>query len=81
MSPDSALVVFTSLGFAAVFLALIIGMTGQNAEEMIAGISGMTPAARRQAQFDQLDYMTRVADGAIEARRLGKRMPADYDML
>jgi hypothetical protein len=79
MSPDSALIVFTSLGFASVFLALLIGMRAQDSGEMLAGISSMTPAAKRQAQFDQLDYMTRVADEAIEARRLGKRMPADTD--
>ncbi len=79
MSPDSALIVFTSLGFASVFLALLIGMRTQDGGEMLAGISSMTPAAKRQAQFDQLDYMTRVADEAIEARRLGKRMPADVD--
>jgi hypothetical protein len=33
----------------------------------------MTPTARRHAQFEQLDHMTRVADEAIEARRIGKR--------
>lgn len=75
MSPDSALLIFTSLGFAAVFLALVVGIAGQDASEIVANISGMTPAAKRQARFDQLDYMTRVADDAIEARRLGKRLP------
>jgi hypothetical protein len=79
MSPDSALIVFTSLGFASVFLALVVGMSGQDANEIMAGISGMTPAAKRQAKFEQLDYMTRVADDAIEARRLGKRFPSDID--
>jgi hypothetical protein len=79
MSPDSALVVFTSLGFASVFLALVIGIGGHNAEEIVAGIAGMAPNARREARFAQLDYMTRVADDAIEARRLGKRLPADID--
>lgn len=39
----------------------------------------MTPNARRQAQFDQLDNMARVADQAIEARRLGKRAPFTQD--
>lgn len=77
MSPDSALIVFTSLGFASVFLALVVGMSGQDANEIMAGISGMTPSAKRQAKYDQLDHMTRVADDAIEARRLGKRLPAD----
>jgi hypothetical protein len=77
MSPDSALVIFTSLGFASVFLALVIGMSGQNANEIMAGISGMSPSAKRQAKFEQLDHMTRVADDAIEARRLGKRLPAE----
>jgi hypothetical protein len=79
MSPDIALVVFTSLGFASVFLALIIGISGQDAGDLVTGITNMTPSARRQAQFEQLDYMTRVADEAIEARRLGKRAAFPQD--
>lgn len=75
MSPDAALVVFTSLGFAAVFLALVIGITGRDPGELVSDLANMTPGARRQAQFAQLDYMTRVADEAIEARRLGKKSP------
>ena len=81
MSPDAALIVFTSLGFASVFLALIIGLSGQDPVDMVATITSMTPSARRQAQFKQLDYMTRVADEAIEARRLGKRAPFLQDSL
>jgi hypothetical protein len=80
MTPDSALIVFTSLGFASVFLALLIGMGGKDASEMIAGMASMRPAARRQARFDQLDEMTRMADDAIEARRLGKRGPNPFDI-
>lgn len=76
MTPDAALVVFTSLGFASVFLALVIGITGHDPADLMTGIANMTPGARRQAQFEQLDYMTRVADEAIEARRLGKRAAA-----
>ncbi len=79
MSPDAALVIFTSLGFASIFLALVIGITGHDASDLVTGISNMAPAARRQAQFEQLDYMTRVADEAIEARRLGKRSPFQQD--
>jgi hypothetical protein len=75
MSPDAALVVFTSLGFAAVFLALVIGITGRDPGELATDLANLTPGARRQAQFAQLDYMTRVADEAIEARRLGKTSP------
>lgn len=73
MSPDAALVVFTSLGFASIFLALIIGITGHEPADLVLGIANITPTARRQAKFEQLDYMTQVADEAIEARRLGKR--------
>ena len=72
MSPDSALVIFTSLGFASIFLALVIGITGTEPADLVTGIANMTPSARRQAQFEQLDYMTRVADEAIEARRVGR---------
>lgn len=79
MSPDAALIVFTSLVFAAVFLALVIGITGHEPADVAAGIANMTPSARRQAQFEQLDYMTRVADEAIEARRLGKRAAFPQD--
>lgn len=79
MSPDAALVVFTSLGFASIFLALVIGITGTEPADFVTGIANMTPNARRQARFEQLDYMTRVADEAIEARRLGKRAPFVQD--
>ena len=80
MTPDAALVVFTSLGFASMILALVIGITGHEPADVVAGIANMTPTARRQAKFEQLDHMTRVADEAIEARRLGKRaaFPQDH---
>jgi hypothetical protein len=81
MSPDSALVVFTSLGFASIFLALVIGITGHEPADVVAGIANMTPSAKRQAQFEQLDYMTSVADEAIEARRLGKRSSFSQDRI
>jgi hypothetical protein len=80
MTPDSALIVFTSLGFASVFLALVVGLAGRDAGELVSGIANMRPAARRQARFDQLDEMTRMADEAIEARRLGKRTPNPFDI-
>ena len=79
MSPDAALVVFTSLGFASIFMALVIGITGAEPADLVTGITSMTPNARRQAKFEQLDYMTRVADEAIEVRRLGKRAPFAQD--
>jgi hypothetical protein len=79
MSPDAALVVFTSLGFASIFLALVIGITGHEPADLVVGIANMTPAARRHAKFEQLDYMTRVADEAIEARRIGKRAAFPQD--
>ncbi|MCC5647812.1 hypothetical protein LC607_33870 [Nostoc sp. CHAB 5824] len=81
MSPDAALVVFTSLGFASIFLALVIGITGREPADLVTGITNMTPAARRKAQFEQLECMTRVADEAIEARRIGKRtaFPQGHD--
>ncbi len=80
MSSDSSLIVFTSLRFAAVFLALVIGMAGRDMGEIIADVAAMRPSMRKQAKFDQLDYMTRVANDAIEARRLGKRnVPGQMD--
>lgn len=79
MSPDSSLIVFTSLGLASIFLALVIGITGHKPADVVAGIANMTPSARRQARFEQLDHMTRVADEAIEARRLGKRAAFQHD--
>jgi len=73
MTPDVTLVVFTYLTFASIFLAIVIGITGEDPSDLVAGIANMTSSAQRQAQFEQLDYMTRIADEAIEARRLGKR--------
>ena len=81
MSPDAALVVFTSLGFASIFLALAIGITDHEPADLVTGITNMTPNARRQAQFELLDYMTQVADEAIEARRLGKRSSFPEDLV
>lgn len=79
MSPDAALVVFTSLAFASVFLALAIGISETDPAEIVTGIASITPSARRQAQFDQLDHMTSVADEAIRSRRLGKRLQSPLD--
>jgi hypothetical protein len=79
MSPDAAIVVFAALGFASIFLALVIGITGTEPADLVTGIANMSPNARRQAQFEQLDYMTRVADEAIESRRLGKRTAFTQD--
>jgi hypothetical protein len=73
MSADTMLIAFSSLGFAAVFLALIIGMTDRDAGEIVSSVSNMTPSARRAARIEQLDKLTRIADEAIEARRLGRR--------
>lgn len=68
------LVAFSSLFFAASFLALVMVITDRDPRLLVEAVSGMSPAARRQAQFDQLDEMTRIADAAIEARQLGKRL-------
>ena len=67
------LVAFSSISFAAAFLALLLVMSGRDPR----AIAAMTPGARRQARQAQLDEMTRVADAAIEARRLGKRFTRD----
>ena len=72
MSPDGMLIAFSSLGFASVFLALIIGMTDGDPGKLVASVGGMTPGARKQARFEQLDELTRIADEAIEARRDGR---------
>ncbi len=77
MSPDITLLFMSSLGFAAVFLALIVGMSDSDAGDMVAAVANMAPSARRQAQIERLDNMTRLADEAIEARKLGKRINAD----
>jgi hypothetical protein len=68
------LVAFSALFFAAAFLALIMVMTDRDPRTIVSAVSGITPAARRQARFEQLDEMTRIADAAIEARQLGKRI-------
>jgi hypothetical protein len=74
MSPDAALVAITSLGFASVFLALIIGLTDGDAKSLISSVSSLTPAARKQAQIAHIQYLTSVADDAMEARRSGKKL-------
>ncbi len=73
MSAGVLLITISSLTFAASFLALLMLMTDNDPSSIALAVSGMTPAARRQARWDQLDEMTRIADTAIEARRLGKR--------
>ena len=47
MSPNSALVVFTSLGIASVSLALMIGITGNEPAELVAGIATLNPGERQ----------------------------------
>jgi hypothetical protein len=74
MSPDTTMVAVTSLGFASVFLALVIGLADRDAKSMVEAISNLTPAARKQAKIDHLEYLTGVADEAIEARRNGKKL-------
>jgi hypothetical protein len=74
MSPDDALIAVTSLGFASVFLALVIGLSDGDAKALMASVSNMTPAARKQARIDHLRYLTSVADEAMEARRSGKKL-------
>ncbi len=74
MSPDNALIAITSLGFASVFLALIIGMTDGDAKALMSSLAEMTPAARKQARLAHLHYLTGVADEAMEARRTGAKL-------
>jgi hypothetical protein len=74
MTPDDALVVITSLGFASVFLALVIGATDGDAKALVSTVTSMTPTARKQARIEHLQYMTSVADEAMEARRTGKKL-------
>jgi hypothetical protein len=73
MSADAMLITISSLGFASVFLALIIGLADRDAAKIMSTVTAMTPGARRQARIDQLDELTRIADEAIEARQLGRR--------
>ena len=77
MSGGMLLITLSSLAFAASFLALVMVMTDNDPRSVAATMSGMTPTARRQARWAQLDEMTRIADTAIEARRLGKRFTRD----
>ncbi len=77
MTDGMLLIAFSSLCFAASFLALVMVMTDHDPRSVASAMAGMTPAARRQARLAQLDEMTRIADTAIEARRLGKRFTRD----
>jgi hypothetical protein len=73
MSADAMLITFSSLGFASVFLALIVGLADRDPATILSTMTAMTPGARKQARINQLDELTRIADEAIEARSLGKR--------
>ncbi len=73
MSPDTMLIAFSSLGLASVFLALIIGLADRDATAIVSSVSSITPGARKAARIEQLDELTRIADEAIEARRVGRR--------
>jgi hypothetical protein len=77
MSGGMLLITFSSLSFAASFLALVMVMADKDPRTIASTVSAMTPSARRQARLEQLDEMTRIADTAIEARRLGKRFTRD----
>lgn len=74
MSPDATLIAFTSLGFASVFLALVIGLSDRDAKSLATSVANLTPGARKRARIDHLNYLTSVADEAIEARRNGKKL-------
>lgn len=73
MSADTMLIAFSSLGFASVFLALIIGLSDRDPKKIVAAVTGMTPGGRKQARINHLDELTQIADEAMEARRLGRR--------
>jgi hypothetical protein len=49
-------------------------MSGGDAKALASSVSKMTPAARKQARIDHLNYLTEIADEAIEARRNGKKL-------
>jgi hypothetical protein len=72
MSPDTMLIAFSALGLASVFLALIIGLADRDAAKLVSTVSNMTPTSRRQARIEQLQELTRIADEAIEAKRMGR---------
>jgi hypothetical protein len=74
MSPDTTIIAITSLGFAAVFLALVIGIADRDARSLVDAVANLSPAARKQARIDHLNYLTSVADEAIDARRNGKKL-------
>ena len=59
---------------APVIPVIVIGMSGGDAKALASSVSKMTPAARRQARIDHLNYLTEIADEAIEARRNGKKL-------
>ncbi len=79
MSPDTIMLLFTSLSFATVFLALVIGLGGDEIS-LLDTMNSFTPSAKRLAQNAALDRMIRTADEAIEARRLGKRIDPNWDI-
>ena len=47
MSPNPALIIFTSLGIASVFLALVIEITDNEPADLVAGIAALNPGERK----------------------------------
>ena len=76
MSAGLLLITFSSLIFAAAFLALVMVMTDNDPRIIATVVSGMTPSARRQARWDQLDLD--VAEWRIPAieMKAGKHLQA-----
>ena len=73
VSPDAALVVFTSSDFASIFLVLVISISGHEFADSVTAIPSLTHSAQHQAHFEQLNYMTRLDDEVIEAGRIRMR--------
>ncbi len=81
MSADAMIIVCSSLGLASIFLALVINLADRSPKEIFSSVANMSPGARREARISELNNMTKIADQAIEARKLGRRinpMDADY---
>jgi hypothetical protein len=46
----------------------------RDARSLVDAVANLSPAARKQARIDHLNYLTSVADEAIDARRNGKKL-------
>lgn len=82
MSPDNVFISFLSISLASIFLALLIGLRGDQIRRAAAALAdesgGLT--RRKASRIAAVERKTAIADEAMQARARGERFvpPRDY---